>query len=193
MTEEEQYIRQKAIADGLPPDDAVAVAQSEGGLTNPFQRGLGKAPKSQDPALGSTENSFGPYQLYISGNGAGLGDNALAAGVDPRKDWKAGVDYALDTAKHEGWGQWYGARKIGLAGPNAAAGNAFALQNQTAQAQGPPASAKTPAAQPDALADAPDDASRQQMMKLLLAASMANVRLKPVDYDPYAVMPKLGV
>lgn len=110
--EVEAYIRQAAQARGIDPDVAVRVAKAEGGLENPYQRSTLKAPKSQ--RVPGTENSWGPFQLYISGANAGLGDRALAAGVDPRKDWKAGVDFALDEAARVGWGQWYGAAHVGI-------------------------------------------------------------------------------
>src|SRR5690242_15315263 len=109
----QDYIRQEAMKRGIDPDTALKVARGEGGFKDPFQHGLGPAPKSQDPSFGSTENSYGPFQLYISGTGSGLGDKALAAGIDPRKDWQAGVRYALDTAAQTGWGQWYGPRRTG--------------------------------------------------------------------------------
>ncbi len=114
MTEIEAYIRQLAPTLGIDPDVAVAVARSEGGLVDPFRRGEGPPPKSQAPGLGSTENSYGPFQLYISGNNAGLGDRAVASGVDPQKDWKQGVNYALTEAANKGWGQWYGAANSGI-------------------------------------------------------------------------------
>jgi hypothetical protein len=110
------YIRQAAINRGMDPDTAVRVARGEGGLVNPFRHGEGPAPKSQDPSLGPLENSFGPFQLYVSGTGAGLGDRAVAAGIDPSKDWKGGIDFALDEAKNKGWGQWYGAKAQGITG-----------------------------------------------------------------------------
>lgn len=110
----EDYIRQAAVARGIDPDIAVRVARSEGGLKNPFRRGEGPAPKSQ--RYGGTEHSFGPFQLYISGNNAGLGDRALAAGIDPRKNWQGGIDYALNEVRNKGWGQWYGAKAAGITG-----------------------------------------------------------------------------
>lgn len=116
MTPLEQYIRQAAAARGINPDVAVRVASGEGGLNNPFRHGEGPAPKSQAPGLGTTENSYGPFQLYISGTGSGLGDKALAAGVDPRKNWQGGVDFALDQAKADGWSPWYGAKAAGITG-----------------------------------------------------------------------------
>ncbi len=109
-----EYIRQAAAVRKLNPDIVLRVAGAEGGLSDPFRRGQGPAPKSQASGFGSTENSFGPFQLYISGKNAGLGDRALAAGIDPRKDWKGGIDFALDEVARKGWGQWYGAAKAGV-------------------------------------------------------------------------------
>lgn len=40
-------------------------------------------------------------------------------------------------------------------------------------------------------AGAVDPAGRTSLMKMMLAASLANVRLQPVDYDPYKVMPHI--
>lgn len=114
MNEIEAFIRQEAIKRGINPDVPVNLARHEGGLKNPFRHGEGPAPKSQSAAFGDREHSFGPFQLYISGNNAGLGDRALAAGVDPRKDWKAGVQFALDEAARVGWGQWYGRKPAGI-------------------------------------------------------------------------------
>ncbi|RWA81512.1 MAG: hypothetical protein EOQ31_31715 [Mesorhizobium sp.] len=110
------YIIRAATARGIDPNVALTVARGEGGLKNPFRHGEGPAPKSQAPGLGPLENSFGPFQLYISGTGAGLGDRAVAAGIDPRKNWQGGVDFALDEAKRAGWGQWYGAKAAGITG-----------------------------------------------------------------------------
>jgi hypothetical protein len=98
----------------MDPDVAVRVAMAEGGLNNPFRHGEGPAPRSQDPRFGAKENSYGPFQLYVSGHGAGLGDRAVGAGIDPTKDWQGGVNYALDEAARKGWGQWYGAAHVGI-------------------------------------------------------------------------------
>lgn len=102
----EAYIRQAAQARGINPDIAVAVAKSEGGLNDPYR---------QAEAILSygREQSYGPFQLHLP---KGLGKEALAAGVDPRKDWQGGVDFALDAAKRGGWGPWFGAKKIGITG-----------------------------------------------------------------------------
>jgi flagellar protein FlgJ len=102
----ESYIRKAAEARGIDPNVAVAVAKSEGGLKDPFRQ-------SDFVKNGVREQSYGPFQLYMGG---GLGNKAMEAGIDPRKDWQAGIDFALDQAATGGWGPWYGAKKIGVTG-----------------------------------------------------------------------------
>lgn len=102
----EAYIRQAAAARGIDPDVAIAVAKSEGGLKDPFRQ-------SDVVKNGVREQSYGPFQLYMAG---GLGNKALEAGIDPRKNWQGGIDFALDQAAKDGWGPWYGAKKIGVTG-----------------------------------------------------------------------------
>lgn len=102
----ESYIRKAAADRGIDPDIAIRVAQSEGGLKDPFRQ-------SDIVKNGVREQSYGPFQLYMGG---GLGNKALEAGIDPRKDWQAGIDFALDQAASGGWGPWYGAKKIGVTG-----------------------------------------------------------------------------
>lgn len=123
----EEYIRYAAQQRGIDPDIAVRVARGEGGLKDPFRHGEGPAPRSQSAEFGARENSFGPFQLYISGTGAGLGDRAVAAGIDPRKDWKGGIDYALDEVTKRGWGQWYGAKAAGITGMMGVGDNARSI------------------------------------------------------------------
>ncbi|TBG78624.1 hypothetical protein ELG76_04210 [Rhizobium leguminosarum] len=113
MTPLEQYIRQAAAARGIDPEIAVRVAKSEGGLNDPIrQSGVMKN--------GAREPSYGPFQLLIGGGGSGfpegLGNRAVAAGIDPRNpnDAYRGIDFALDEASKKGWGQWYGAKAAGL-------------------------------------------------------------------------------
>ena len=100
----EAYIRHAAKQRGIDPDTAVKVAMSEGGVTDPTRQ-------SDVVKDGVREQSYGPFQLYMNG---GLGNEALAAGIDPRTDWKGGINFALDKAKEGGWGPWYGAAKVGV-------------------------------------------------------------------------------
>jgi hypothetical protein len=93
------YIIEAARKRGIPEQDALDVwaGEGKGAWQSNFRKG------------GKRERSYGPYQLYTDG---GLG-NAFQeeTGLDPSDPatWKQGVDYALDTAKKEGWRQWYGA------------------------------------------------------------------------------------
>jgi hypothetical protein len=97
--EVESYITEAATKRGIPVEDALKVwaGEGKGAWQSNFHKG------------GVREPSYGPYQLY---KGGGLG-NAFEkdTGLDPAdpSTWKQGVDYALDTAKKEGWRQWYGA------------------------------------------------------------------------------------
>ena len=108
MTPIEAYIRQAAVIRGIDPDTAVAVARAEGGLDNPTRQ-------SDVVKHGRREQSYGPFQLLMQG---GLGEKALQAGIDPRdpNQWKQGVDFALDHVTKNGWGEWYGAKAIGVTG-----------------------------------------------------------------------------
>lgn len=141
MTPLEEYIRKAAAARGIDPEIAVRVARSEGGLHDPIrQSGVMKN--------GVREPSYGPFQLLVGGNGTnfpeGLGNRALAAGIDPRNpnDAYRGIDFALDEASKKGWGQWYGAKAAGLdnyAGIGGRPSGAMPQtpQMQTAMADGP--------------------------------------------------------
>lgn len=99
-----EYIRQAAIREGIDPNVAIRVAKTEGGLTNPFQQSYVQQGYGR-------EESFGPFQLHMRG---GVGSRALEAGIDPRTNWKGGVDFALKEASQKGWGQWFGAAKAGI-------------------------------------------------------------------------------
>jgi hypothetical protein len=106
ITSIEEYIRARAPIYGIDPDVAVRVARSEGGVTNLLRQ-------SDVVKNGVREPSYGPFQLYMNG---GLGNRALAAGIDPRTQeggWK-GIDFALSEAGQKGWGQWYGAKRVGI-------------------------------------------------------------------------------
>lgn len=109
----ESYIRAAATARGINPDVAVRVAKSEGGLNDPTRR-------AEYVKNGRREPSYGPYQLLIGGGNTGfpvgMGNDALAAGIDPRDpaNWQKGVDFALDRAKSGGWTPWYGAKAAGI-------------------------------------------------------------------------------
>lgn len=111
MNEIQQYIIEAAKSRGMDPNAVLRAVNSEGGTSDPFRQ-------SDVITRGRREPSYGPLQLLIGGEGtgfpSGLGNAALAAGIDPRKDWKGGVDFALDTVAKEGWSQWYGPKNIGM-------------------------------------------------------------------------------
>lgn len=104
MTPTEKYIRDYAVSIGLNPDIVMQVVLSEGGeqsLTDLTRQSLVGA------GTGDQEQSYGPLQLNVRG---GLGERALAAGIDPRdpKQALAGIKFGLDVMKKEGLGAWEG-------------------------------------------------------------------------------------
>jgi hypothetical protein len=108
----EAYIRQSAQKRGIDPDIAVKVARSEGLGEGIWQSRLSKN--------GVREPSYGPFQMLV-GDGKtypkGVGNDFMnKTGLDPRdpKNVNAMIDFALDTAKRDGWRQWYGAKKVGV-------------------------------------------------------------------------------
>lgn len=138
----EGYIRQAAAQRGIDPDTAVRVAQSEGGLV-PTRTGSF-----------ATGKSFWPFQLHYGGAGTPYEKYGTVAGMgntftqktgwqpgDPEA-WQAATDYALDAAKRQGWGAWYGARTQGITG----------FQGIT---RGAPSPAPSPAGGADAAGSAP--------------------------------------
>ncbi|MBX3583552.1 MAG: hypothetical protein KF810_16830 [Rhizobiaceae bacterium] len=103
----ESYIRHAAQKRGIDPDTAIKVAMSEGGLEDPVRQ-------SDVVKNGVREQSYGPFQLYMGG---GLGNEfQQATGMHPgdRNAWQKAIDFALDKAKENGWGAWYGAAKAGI-------------------------------------------------------------------------------
>lgn len=103
------YIRRSAMARGIDPNVAIAVAESEGLNADPAE-----AWQSTIVSNGVREPSYGPYQLYMGG---GLGNRFVSdTGLDPRDPSTAyeQIDYALDAAKEQGWTPWYGAEAAGI-------------------------------------------------------------------------------
>lgn len=110
----EAYIRQAAGLRGIDPDIAVKVAKSEGGLKE-------GALQSYAKKNGIREPSYGPFQLLVGGAGTGfptgLGNRFIEqTGLDPSDpaNVQAAIDFALDHAKGNGWGAWYGAKNSGI-------------------------------------------------------------------------------
>jgi hypothetical protein len=109
----EAYIRRAALARGIDPDTAVRVARSEGLAPGVWQA-------KANLAYGR-ERSYGPFQLHVAPQGyrGGMGNDMIAqTGIDPSNpaNWQAGIDFALNGAARNGWGAWYGAKKIGVTG-----------------------------------------------------------------------------
>ena len=102
-------IREEAIKRGIDPDIALRVAESEGLNANPadgFQSNFVKD--------GKREPSYGPFQLYTAG---GLGNEFQErTGLHPGDPTalRAGIQFSLDHAAQNGWGAWYGAKRVGL-------------------------------------------------------------------------------
>ncbi len=100
-------IRQLAIEEGVDPDTAVAVARSEG---------LGTS-----WAGGDKGSSFGPLQAHFGGMARGMmskgqGDVMAAQGIDAKNpaNKEAVLRWQLRYAKKHGWGEWYGAARVGI-------------------------------------------------------------------------------
>jgi len=105
----EDEIRKQAIARGMDPDKAVAVARAEG---------LNKY-------IGDSGYSGGPYQLYYgSKGGGGLGTvftNQTGVNALTDRSWgsiQKQISFSMDYAKANGGWQsaWYGARNNGISG-----------------------------------------------------------------------------
>lgn len=107
------FIQQYASAIGIDPSTALRVARSEGLGAGIWQSNLFKN--------GVREPSFGPFQLLKGGQGtgfgAGLGNRFMEqTGLDPANpaNWRQSTAFALDQAKANGWGAWYGAKNSGI-------------------------------------------------------------------------------
>jgi hypothetical protein len=102
----EAYIRQAAAARGINPQIAVQVAHAEGGVDEPARAG--------DPSRGG---SYGPFQLnYLPGSVGSRFTEATGLHASDPRAWKAGIDFALNEASQRGWGQWFGAARVGITG-----------------------------------------------------------------------------
>ncbi|KQZ31577.1 hypothetical protein ASD50_15010 [Mesorhizobium sp. Root552] len=107
------FIQQYASAIGIDPGVALRVARSEGLGAGIWQSNLFRN--------GVREPSFGPFQLLKGGSGtgfgAGLGNRFMEqTGLDPANpaNWRQSTAFALDQAKANGWGAWYGAKNSGI-------------------------------------------------------------------------------
>lgn len=105
QAEKEQYIRAAAAKRGINPNVAMAVARSEG-----FNGFVSSIPG---------ETSYGAFQLHITpgGRGGHLGDQfQKSTGLDPSdpKNEAAGIDFALDDVRRNGWKAFHGAKNTGI-------------------------------------------------------------------------------
>lgn len=112
------YLQQSASARGIDPAVAAKVLGGESG--------------GNVAAVGDDGSSFGPLQLHYGGISkdyphAGLGDAFTAStGLNARdpSTWQKQIDFALDTAKTQGWAPWantrdkYGLQNFSGIGPN---------------------------------------------------------------------------
>lgn len=110
-----KFIQQYASEIGIDPDIALRVARSEG-----LTKGVWQSNASRN---GIREPSYGPFQLLKGGKGTGYGaglGNAFIGktGLDPADpaNWQKSTAFALDRAKSDGWGAWYGAKGQGITG-----------------------------------------------------------------------------
>lgn len=100
------YIRAAALRNGIDPETALRVAQSEGFNTY----------------VGDKGTSFGDWQLHFGGSGirgmnaGGLGDVLRRRGINAKdpSTWKQQTDFALEWAAKHGWGDWHGAKRVGI-------------------------------------------------------------------------------
>ena len=104
----DDYVRQAAQKRGIDPNVASRMLGAESAYG---QNNLGDKVNGQP-------TSFGPFQLHFAPDGKAMGDDALKAGIDPRKfaqNWRQQVDFALDRAAKGGWGPWQTSmNKLGL-------------------------------------------------------------------------------
>ncbi len=169
----EEYIRHAAIARGINPDVAVAVANSEG----------------MRDYVGDQGSSFGPYQLHYGGvarggnSVSGLGDEfTKATGLDARdpKTWQSQVDFALDHARSGGWGPWHGWKGNPQAGIGK--GNQMADDFLTDFDVAPPKE-NVESKGKDAIKTAPSDASSGKAERIYVSPSKADVSDFESDFE----------
>lgn len=132
-------IIQAAQRYGVDPRTALKVAGSEGGVKG-WKQSLVKKGDEYEP-------SFGPFQLLV-GDGVkfpkGMGNQFMEeTGLDPRDpaNAEAAIDFAMKQASKLGWGQWYGAAKVGVGKFDGIGGKGNGQSFDYAQAKGAKAGA----------------------------------------------------
>lgn len=135
---------------GVDPTTALRVAKAEGGLDSWIQSRVKKG--------GRTEPSFGPFQMLI-GDGVnfpkGMGNQIIEErGIDPRdpRNAEAVIDFAMEQASKHGWGQWYGAKAVGIGNMDGIGGRPAGVSPMTQTVMGGARSANDPAAYQQSMA-----------------------------------------
>lgn len=102
---------------GVDPRIALRVAKEEGGTKGWIRS------RVKDKQTGAVEPSFGPFQMLVGGGKTGfpegMGNQAMRErGIDVRDESQAeaAIDFAMEQASKHGWGQWNGAKKVGITG-----------------------------------------------------------------------------
>lgn len=180
-----QYIAQAAQARGIDPSVAIRVANSEGLAPNTWQSNVMKG--------GRREPSYGPFQMLVGGGETGFPEglgNAFMqqTGLDPSDpaNWQKSVDFALDTASKQGWGQWYGAKAAGIGNMQGINGGAGVAPSQQAL-EGLAVGQSMPMGQPVQVADATGQMMPQgQLPPLPDRETMLQLFANPITL-PYAI------
>jgi hypothetical protein len=105
QAEKEAFIRAEAVKRGIDPDVAMRVARAEG-----FNSFVSAIPGEQ---------SYGAFQLHVTpgGRGGAVGDQFRSqTGLDPSdpSNERAGIAFALDDIRRNGWGAYHGAARAGV-------------------------------------------------------------------------------
>jgi len=102
---------------GVDPKLLLRVVDAEGG-----RKGWIRS-RVKDKNTGSIEPSYGPLQMLVGGGKtgypAGMGNQAMEErGIDVRDESQAieAIDFAVEQISKVGWGQWNGAKKLGITG-----------------------------------------------------------------------------
>jgi hypothetical protein len=112
LAQTEALIRKTAAELKMDPDIAVRVARSEGLAPGVWQSRVKKG-DMYEPSYGAFQMLFGDGKNFPKGMGNDFMDKT---GLDPRdpKNHNEMIKFALQTAKKDGWRQWYGAKKVGV-------------------------------------------------------------------------------
>lgn len=122
MTDIELFLQTACPPRGISYEVAHRVAMTEGGVTEPARLGDFSGPPWY------SGKSWWMYQLHFGGAGtpyaawgssAGMGNGFTAlTGWQPgdERAWRDACRYALNRARRDGWGAWYGAASVGITG-----------------------------------------------------------------------------